>query len=547
MDYKKLAELLFPNIEAADDVFKRYPKRDLKYGQQVTRYAPSPTGYMHIGNFFQAFISYCLAKNSQGIFIVRTEDTDQERQVEGAMDIIFNNLHVYGLEPDEYEKPNGETRGKYGPYIQSKRPNFYKIFAKKLVTEGKAYPCFCESKGGKAEILKERETKFIDTDNTEYDECRNLSLEDVEKNLKEEKKFAIRLKTDGTGKERIKFFDLIKGEIEAQANAKDVVLLKSDGLAPYTFAHIIDDMLMGVTVVVRGEEYIASTPVHLEIIDKLGFERPKYCHNPLIWKIGDNGNKRKISKRYDPEADMRFYAKEGYPTETVIEYLLNLINSGFEIWRNQNPEKSWREFKFGINEITTIAPIFDLIKLNDISKTIISRMTAEEVYRRVLEWAKENDEEFAKFLLKNKAYPTKVFNIDRDNPKPRKDIFKWSMIREYFYYMFREPQLEELAKEDSERYEEFMSAYAKQFKFPASKDEWFANVKEVAEKMGYAVDNKLYKANPDAYKGNTAKACEFIRLALTGKKNSPDLYEIMTILGEEKTMQRINGGKKWEN
>lgn len=546
MDYKKLAELLFPNVESADKVLNRYPKRVLKEGQQVTRYAPSPTGLMHIGNFFQAFISYCLAKNSQGIFIVRTEDTDQERQVEGAMEIIFNNLHVYGLDPDEYEKPNGETKGNYGPYIQSKRPDFYAVFAKKLVAEGKAFPCFCDAKGGKEEILKERETKFIDSDNTEYDECRNLTLEQVEENLKAGKKFAIRLKTDGTGKERIKFVDLIKGEIEAQANAKDVVLLKSDGLAPYTFAHIIDDMLMGVTIIVRGEEYIASTPVHLEIIDKLGFERPKYCHNPLIWKVGDNGNKRKISKRYDLEADMRFYEREGYPTETVIEYLLNLINSGFEIWRRDNPEKSWREFKFGINDITTAAPIFDLVKLNDISKNIIAKMNALQVYEKVLEWAKVYDKDFAKFLVENEEYSKKVFNIDRDKPKPRKDIFNWAMIKEHFYYMFREPNLEELAEEDKEKYNEFMKAYSAQFKYPTDKDSWFANVKDVASSLGYATDNKAYKANPEAYKGNTAKACEFIRLALTGKKDAPDLFELMTILGEQKVLERIKKEAKYE-
>lgn len=539
MDYKKLAEMLFPGVESADEVLKRYPKRALKEGQQVTRYAPSPTGMMHIGNFFQCFISYCLAKNSDGVFIVRTEDTDQERQVEGAMDVIFNNLKTYGIFPDEYEMPNGETKGDYGPYIQSKRPNFYAIFAKQLVAEGKAFPCFCEAKGGKAEILKERETKFIDTDNTEYDECRNLTFEQIERNIKEGKKFAIRLKTKGNGKDRIKFVDLIKGGIEAQANAKDVVILKSDGLAPYTFAHIVDDMLMGITIVVRGEEYIASTPVHLEIIEALGLERPKYCHNPLIWKIGDNGNKRKISKRYDPEADMRFYEREGYPTDAVIEYLLNLINSGFETWRNNNPQKSWREFKFGINEITTIAPIFDLVKLNDISKSVIARMNADEVYESVLKWAKVNDKDFAEFLINNEEYSKKVFNIDRDKPKPRKDIYNWGMIKEHFYYMFREPNLEELAIEDIDKYNEFMRAYSAQFKFPTDKDSWFANVKEVASRLGYATDNKAYKANPELYKGNTAKVCEFIRLALTGKKDAPDLFELMTILGEEKVLKRI--------
>ena len=540
MDSIKIANLLFPNLtKSVEEIEQSYKSRNLKEGQVVSRYAPSPTGYMHIGNFFQMFISYNLTRVTDGTFFLRIEDTDAKREKQDATKVIYDILNRFNIKPDEYQTLEGEDIGDYGPYVQSQRAEIYQAYAKKLVSEGKAFPCFCKKTEGKEDVLKLREEKFAEDDEKEYDPCRNLSYEEVKSNIDAGMPYAIRLKTKNDGSQRIKFYDLIKGEIEAKANAKDFIILKTDGIPPYAFAHAIDDTLMGTTIVVRGEEYISSVPAHIELFEALGFNLITYCHNPLICKIGDNGNRRKISKRYDPEADMRFYFEEGYPTTSVLEYLLNIINSGFENWRNANPDKLWTDFKFGVNDITTVAPIFDLVKLSDVSKNIISRMTALEVYENTLNWAEEYDSEFADYLKTNKEYAVKVLNIDRETPKPRKDIYKWSMVKSYFDYMFNEPTTSELEESDRENYIEFITKYSENYTLENTKEEWFANVKAVAEKLGYATDNKLYKANPEAYKGNTAKACEFVRLALTGRKNSPDLYEIMTILGNEKITERF--------
>ena len=540
MDSIKIANLLFPNTKyTVEEIEKRYKKRNLNDNQVVSRYAPSPTGYMHIGNFFQMFISYNLTRVTDGTFFLRVEDTDAKREKKDATQVIYDILDKFGIKPDEYQTLDGEDIGDYGPYVQSQRADIYAVYAKKLVEEGKAFPCFCKKTEGKEDVLKLREEKFAEDDEKEYDPCRDLSYEQVKANLDAGMPFAIRLKTKNDGTQRIKFFDLIKGEIEAKANAKDFIILKTDGIPPYAFAHAVDDTLMGTTIVVRGEEYISSVPAHIELFEALGFNLITYCHNPLICKIGDNGNRRKISKRYDPEADMRFYFEEGYPTTSVLEYLLNIINSGFENWRNANPDKPWTDFKFGVNDITTVAPIFDLVKLSDVSKNVVSKMTALEVYNHTLAWAEEYDAEFAEYLKTNKDYAVQVLNIDRETPKPRKDIYKWSMVKEYFDYMFDEPKTTELEEVDKANFIEFISKYSENYKIEETKEEWFANVKAVAESLGYATDNKLYKANPEAYKGNTAKACEFVRLALTGRKNSPDLYEIMKILGNEKVNARF--------
>lgn len=540
MDSIKIANLIFPNTKyTVEEIENKYKKRNLNNTQVVSRYAPSPTGYMHIGNFFQMFISYNLTRVTDGTFFLRVEDTDAKREKKDATKVIYDILDRFNIKPDEYQTLDGEDIGEYGPYVQSQRADIYEVYAKKLVSEGKAFPCFCKKTEGKEDVLKLREEKFAEDDEKEYDPCRDLSYEQVKANIDAGMPFAIRLKTKNDGTQRIKFFDLIKGEIEAKANAKDFIILKTDGIPPYAFAHAVDDTLMGTTIVVRGEEYISSVPAHIELFEALGFNLITYCHNPLICKIGDNGNRRKISKRYDPEADMRFYFEEGYPTTSVLEYLLNIINSGFEGWRNANPDKPWTDFKFGVNDITTVAPIFDLVKLSDVSKNVVSKMTALEVYENTLAWAEEYDAEFASYLKANKDYAVKVLNIDRETPKPRKDIFKWSMVKEYFDYMFDEPTTSELDEADKEKFVEFISKYSENYKVEDTKEDWFANVKAVAEALGYATDNKLYKANPEAYKGNTAKACEFVRLALTGRKNSPDLYEIMKILGNEKVNARF--------
>lgn len=541
MDNKKVAELLFPDVKPVSFWEEKFPRRNLKEGQEVTRYAPSPTGMMHIGNFFQMFLSYNLARRSGGVFIKRLEDTDAKREKENAFAVIKEVMDKFGIFPDEYQEKGEEPVGIYGPYIQSLRKDIYASYAKDLVAKGKAFPCFCKATESLAEIEKAREDKFVENDDFEYDPCRDMTEEEIEEHLKNGDAFAIRLKTNGTGKERVKFVDLIKGEIEAQANAKDVILLKRDGVPPYTFAHIVDDYLMGVTTVVRGEEYISSTPAHLEILDAMGLPRPRYCHNPLICKIPENGNKRKISKRYDPEANMQYYFEKGYPKEAVFEYLLNLLSSSFEPWRAKNPDADWSEFNFTINDITAVSPVLDMVKLNDVAKNIVSRYPASKVYDLTLQWAKEYDAEFAKYLQENKEYCTKVFNIDRETPKPRKDIYMWSMIKDpqCFGYMFGEPSSSELDLTEKDKYNEAVAEYKKVYHNYVTKEDWFADIKKLAEKLGYATDNKLYKANPDAFKGNTAKLCEYIRLAITGKKNAPDLYEIMTILGEDEVLKRL--------
>jgi len=542
----RLAEMLFPGDRfSVAEIEKRYPKRNLDKKQVVSRFAPSPTGYMHVGNFFQMFISYNLTRVTDGVFFLRIEDTDNKREKADAVRVIYENLARYGISFDEYQTLDGEDIGMYGPYVQSKRVDIYKAYAKKLVAEGKAFPCFCKKTEGKADVLKLREEKFKIDDGKEYDPCRDMPLAEIEEHLANGEKFAIRLRTQNDGTQRVKFYDLIKGEIEANANAKDIILLKNDGIPPYAFAHAIDDTLMGTTIVVRGEEYISSTPAHIEIFDALGFPHITYCHNPLICKIGDEGNRRKISKRYDPEADMRYYADHGYPVNSLLEYLLNLLNSKFEGWRNQNPMLDWKEFKFGIKDITAVAPILDLVKLTDVSKNVISRMTAEKVYNETLDWAREHDVEFANILDNDPEYSKAVLNIDREKPRPRKDIGKWEDVKELYFYMFNElfwhrvrdlEFPENISREDVHA---VVLDYATNMHKFASNEEWFAFLKTVADRCGFASDMKAYKANPSDYKGSIADVSAIIRVCITTRKNSPDLFEIISLLGEDEVKKRL--------
>ncbi len=541
MNSQDIAQLLFPDInESADDIFKKYPKRMLKDGQMVTRFAPSPTGLVHIGNFFQAFISYNIAKNTNGVLFLRIEDTDRKREKVEAKKVLYDVLRRFDVKFDEYQTLDGKDVGNYGPYVQSQRENIYKVFAKKLVAEGKAFPCFCKKTEGKEDVLKLREQKFVQDDEREYDSCRELSYEEIKAHIDNGDSFAIRLKTKNQGNERIVFNDLLKGDIEAKANAKDFIILKTDGTPPYPFAHAIDDTLMGTNIVVRGEEYIASTPAHIELFEALGFKPIQYCHNPLIYKLNEQGNRRKISKRYDPESNMMFFPENGYPNEAVFEYLLNMINSGFEIWRKNNPTTSWQEFKFKPSDITAVAPIFDLVKLNDISKNVISLISGEKLYENWLDWAEEYDGELAKILKSDKDKFVKVCAMDRDGrPKPRKDIYNYKMMKEKFHYFFARPQNYQLDAGDESKAKEFIEEYLRSFKMPASNEEWFEDVKSISASLGYATDNKAYKEHPEDYKGNVAKACQFVRLAITGEKDSPTLFTIIEILGEEETKARL--------
>lgn len=539
MDYKKLADLLFAdNKLTVEEIEKRYPKRELKNGACVTRFAPSPTGYMHLGGFFQALIDYNIAKRSGGVFMLRIEDTDQKREISGASAIIMGILNEYGFTPDEYELKGGVTVGEYGPYYQSERQEIYKAYVKKLVSEGKAFPCFCKKTEGLKDVKEKREKKFAVGINEDKDPCRNLTLEQIEEYLKEDKKFAIRLKSAGDGTKKIKFHDGAKGDVEIIENSMDAILLKDDLIPTYHFAHAVDDTLMGTTVVVRGEEWLPSYPLHVEIFNALGFKQPKYIHTPLIYKFNEKGNKIKISKRKHPEADMRFFDKEGYDKEAVIEYLTNLINSNFETWRAKNPTTDIMEFPFDGFKITANTPIFDFVKLNDVSKEIISRYSADRCYADLLAWAREYSLENVDYLVKDKEYVTKILNIDREKPKPRKDIYKWSMFFELYDYMFSDPTHYELDEDKKKDFEKVLREYKKYLNL-SSKEVWFENIKKMSAELGYATDNKEFKANPDKYKGNVATVCEYIRVAITGRKNSPDLFEIMSLLGEKEVLQRM--------
>lgn len=540
MDNKKLAEMLFPNNKlTVEEIEKKYPKRNLPEGAQVTRFAPSPTGFMHLGNFFQALIDFQIAKRSGGVFYLRIEDTDKKREVTGATELVLYVLTGYGFTPDEYEMKGGVTVGDYGPYYQSERAEIYHAYAKKLVAEGKAFPCFCKKTEGLADVKDQREKNFALGKIEEKDPCRNLTLEQIEENLKVGKKFAIRLKSKGDGTKKIKLSDGAKGEIEIQENAKDAILLKDDLMPTYHFAHAVDDTLMGTTVVVRGEEWLPSYPLHKEIFDALGFKQPKYVHNPLIYKFNEKGNKIKLSKRKHPEANMAFFEKEGYEKQAVVEYLTNLANSNFEIWRKQNPTADLMDFPFDGFKITASTPIFDMVKLNDISKDVISHYSAEKCYENLLFWAKENSVENVEYLEKQRDFVTKILNIDREKPKPRKDIFKWSMFFDLFDYMFGAPKTFEIDENERKNYEKVLKTYKKHLDL-SSKDAWFEKVKKMAAELGYATDNAEYKKNPEKYLGNTAKVCEYIRIAITGRKNSPDLFEIMTLLGEKEVLRRLS-------
>lgn len=539
MNNKKIAEVLFPNnLHTADEYIKMYPKRQLKAGAEVTRYAPSPTGFMHLGNFFQAFISATIARMSNGVFYLRNEDTDQKRRVDGAMEVVLSILEKYNLMPQEYEVKGRQMVGCYGPYIQSERKDIYKAFAKKMVEEGKAFPCFCERVTGLDEIKKRREKLFVHGGcNVEKDPCRDLSEEEILQKIKDGKSFSIRLKSCGDGHSRIKFNDILKGEIEMEENAKDIILLKSDGLPTYHFAHPIDDTLMGTTTVVRGEEWLPSTPVHLEIFKMLNFKPVKYLHNPLICKK-DGESKTKLAKR-KKEADMRYYSQVGYVEDAINEYILSLVNSGFELWRLNNPTLSYLEYKFKPLNITATSPVLDLVKLNDISKEVMARLTPDEFFERYKIWARENDKKTYNFIEKNSNFVKKFINIDREKAKPRKDIYNFSMIRNYYDYMFEDVLTYDLAESEKENFKEFLTIYKEKFTIN-SKEEWFENIKTIAEKLGYATDNKLYKQNPQNFKGNTAKVCEYVRVAITGRKESPDLFSIMDCLGEKTIKDRIN-------
>lgn len=546
MDNKKLAELLFPHtIKTVEDWESKYPKRDLPKNAKVLRFAPSPTGYYHIGGLFGTLIDYLGAKKSGGVFYLRLEDTDTKRQVENAGMIALNVICKLGLTPNEGF--GLENEGAYGPYIQSERKDIYHSFAKRFVEIGNAYPCFCEKLDDKKAII-ERRKQLIESKQgfVVKDPCRNLSFEQVVEKLKTKKDFAIRLKSQGDKNKKFEIEDIFRGKRTLRENDEDFILLKGDGLPPYAFAHMVDDYLMGTTDVIRAEEWYASTAKHIEMFKLFGLRPIKYGHTPTI-SINDRitGHKRKISKRYDPEADMRFFFKSGYPNQAVIDYILGLINSDFEPWRTNNPDKPIEDFPFSFAKVGSNNPYFDFTKLDNISKNIIGRMTKEEVYDNVVKWAEEFDPEFYTYLLENKEYVIQVFGIERGNKRARKDIAKWEDVKPNLSYLLAEPtEFEQDCLTDDNLRSKILTEYASIYDINDDNSAWFEKVKALAIKHNFSGKARKQDEVFEGFLGDVTDFVTIIRVAITGKKSGPNLHEIMKVLGQERVEKRLIKGAK---
>lgn len=542
MDNKDLANLIFPDVKDYTYYEEKYKSRELPEGAIVTRFAPSPTGFVHIGGIYQSLIAKLMAKDN-GVFFVRIEDTDQKREVEGGTKQILDALKDFDLSPDEYIDENNVDHGEYGPYKQSLRKEIYQSYAKKLVGEGKAYPCFCSSEDldkirADQEKAKERTGYY-----GKWTKCRNMPVDMAIEKIKNGDPYIVRFKSPGNPDKKIKHKDVIKGSVDFPENDQDIVIIKSDGLPTYHFAHLVDDHLMGTNMVIRADEWLASVPLHLQLFYVMGFKAPKYAHISPMMKMDGEG-KRKLSKRKDPESAVGYYKEEGIPKDAVLEYLMNIANSNFEIWRKQNPEKSMYEFPFEMKKMSVSGALFDMVKMLDVSKNVISRYSAEKVYEESLNWAKEYDEELAE-MLANKEYSLRVLGIERGNSKPRKDIAKWSDVKNIIYYMYPEKfktntEYEYQKITDKEEIEKIVKTYfEKYYNESDDKQTWFDKMKDLAEELGYSREVKEYKANPDSYKGHVGDISTVIRVKLTGRCNTPDLYEIMQVLGKEEILKRI--------
>ena len=536
-----LANLIFPNItETIEDIECMYPKRSVD--GEVTRFAPSPTGFMHIGNFNAAVIDYMIAKNTNGVFYLRNEDTDKAREKEDAVKVIMDILNYYNIVPDEYEY-NGEVIGNYGPYIQSKRKKIYHVFIKHLISIGRAYPCFCTPEELSSLREKQEGMKVRTGYYGRFSKCRKISIDDAYNRIKNGDKFVIRFKSKGDFENKVWYDDLAKGRLHLSENDIDDVIMKSDNMLPtYHFAHVVDDHLMHTTIVVRGEEWLPSVTKHLEMFDAFGFEAPKYIHTPLIQKKED-GKLRKISKRKDPEANMQFFIEFGYPKNAVVESLLTIINSNYEQWRDNNPALPFTEFKFDPKKMSSSGALYDLMKLEDISKNIVSKMNKDELYKESYAWACTYDTRLKELIDSDIDYYKSIINIEREQAKPRKDIAKYSDIYNLIYYMYDElfePDYEWMKITDKSEIKNIINTYINDYyDINDDKDTWFNKIKELAESLGYASNMKDYKKNPDNYKGNVADIATVIRVALTGKKNTPDLYEILKIFGVDRIKSRF--------
>ena len=540
MDYQALADLLFPNVTDTPEVLEeRFPSRNAPEGAVITRMAPSPTGFVHLGNLVQGLISERMAHQSGGVLFLRVEDTDAKREVPGAVEVLIDTLKHYGITFDEGATHDGDF-GNYGPYRQRQRAAIYHVFAKKLVAEGQAYPCFCTEE----ELTAMREKQEANKENFgyygKYAIWRDRSIEDIEAEISAGKPWVLRFRSTGSIENQFKFDDVVKGKLTITENDIDHVLLKSDGIPTYHFAHAVDDHLMGTTHVVRGDEWMATLPFHIQLFKALGFKLPKYVHIGTLMKM-DGTTKRKFSKRKDPESALTYYKAEGFPVASVREYLLTLLNSNFEEWRRANPDADVDDFKFSPKKLNPAGGLFDFAKLVDVSKNVISRMDAEKVYTLLVEWAKEFDADFAEKLQSDPDLAKAVLAIGRGGKKPRKDIAVWKEAKAYmgFFYdaYLEKPVFDEKFSADTVK--AALSRFLEKFDISDDSSIWFDKVKAITEEMGFTTDMKAYKADPDAFPGTVADVSTFIRQAVTGKTNSPDLYTVMQILGYDRTVARI--------
>lgn len=543
MDYKELANLIFPDAKDISYYEEKYPERNLPEGAIVTRFAPSPTGYVHIGGLYQSLVAIMAAKKTKGVFFLRVEDTDQKRKVENGITDIVNSLKVFDMAPDEGMISETEWIGEYGPYIQSERKEIYQAYAKYMIEQGKAYPCFCTPEDDEKRTKAQLDAKIRPGYYGAWAKCRNLTLEEMAEKIKNGNPYIVRFKSNGREDRKIQVSDGIKGKVTFPENDLDIVIIKSDGLPTYHFAHMVDDHLMRTTHVIRSDEWLSSVPLHVQLFKEAGFKAPKYCHISPIMK-NDNGNKRKLSKRKDPEAAVSYYDELGVPPDAVKEYLLNIANSTFENWRRQNKDANIEDFDFHLNKMSVSGALFDMVKLFDVAKIVISRYSAEKVYNDSYAWAKKYDEELVK-LLENKDYALKVLGIERGNAKPRKDIAKWSDLKENISYMYNEEfdkitefdfgkvTDKELANKISKLYSE------KYFDINDDKQTWFDKMKDLAEEVGFAREVKEWKAEPEKWPGHVGDISSVIRAKLTGRLNTPDLYEIIKVLGKDEVLRRL--------
>ena len=540
MNYQALADLLFPNVtETPESLEEKFPVRSLPEGAVVTRMAPSPTGFVHLGNLVQGLTAERMAHQSKGILFLRVEDTDAKREVPGAVEVLINTLKHYGINFDEGATMDGDN-GIYGPYRQRQRAAIYHVYAKKLVSEGQAYPCFCTE----AELSTMREQQEANKETTgyygKYAMWRDRSMEEIRSQLDAGNPWVLRFKSMGSIENQFKFDDLVKGKLTITENDVDHVLLKSDGIPTYHFAHAVDDHLMRTTHVVRGDEWLPTLPFHIQLFKALGFKLPKYVHIGPLMKM-DGTSKRKLSKRKDPELALTYYKAEGFPVEAVYEYIMTLLNSNFEDWRRANADAPADTFKFNAKKLNPAGSLFDYAKLTDVSKNVISRMDAARVYELLVEWAREFDADFADKLIADPEFATKILAIGRGGKKPRKDLAVWKDAKPYMGFFYDEylekPVFDE--KFDKAVVIDVLNRFLDKFDITDDSNTWFDKVKEITNDIGFTTDMKAYKADPTAFPGTVADVSTFVRQAVTGKTNSPDLYTVMQILGYERTVERI--------